>query len=190
MLADLLRDSRSIRRFQEKEPVSETTLRALVDLTRYCPSAANRQPLKFLLSHSPEKNARIFSTLAWAGYLPDWPGPPPGERPAAYIVILGDTAISRDFGVDHGIAAQTIMLGAREQGLGGCMVGSIRKDRLRELLGLPERYEILLTLALGRPRETVVLADVAADGDIRYWRDDAGIHHVPKRRLDDLILAF
>ena len=117
-----------------------------------------------------------------------WSGPAEGERPSAYIVILGDTEISKSSGCDHGIAAQSIMLGATERGLGGCMIGSIKRDALRETLEIPERYEIQLVLALGKPAETVVLEDVGPDGDIKYYRDDEDVHHVPKRPLDELIL--
>ena len=117
-----------------------------------------------------------------------WSGPAEGERPSAYIVILGDTEIRKSFGCDHGIAAQSIMLGATERGLGGCMIGSIKRDALRETLEIPERYEIQLVLALGKPAETVVLEDVGPDGSIKYYRDEEDAHHVPKRSLDELIL--
>jgi nitroreductase len=165
------------------------TLKGLVNLARLSASAANLQPLKYLLSCEPGNNDAIFACLAWAGYLKDWPGPAAGERPAAYIVILGDTGISKNFGCDHGIAAQSILLGAREQGLGGCILGSIQRDRLRELFKIPETLDILLVIALGRPQETVVLEEVAPGGDIKYWRDEHGVHHVPKRRLKDIILG-
>jgi hypothetical protein len=124
----------------------------------------------------------------WAGYLSRWSGPAEGERPSAYIVILGDTELRKGFGCDHGIAAQSIMLGATERGLGGCMIGSIDRPKLRQVLDIPERYEILLVLALGKPAETVVLEDVGPDGDIKYYRDDEDVHHVPKRTLGELIL--
>jgi nitroreductase len=160
----------------------------LVGLARFSPSGANLQPLKFILSADPEQNARIYPTLAWAGYLRDWDGPEEGERPSAYIILLGDTQISKQFGCDHGIAAQSILLGAVEKGLGGCMIGSIERKRLREILAIPERYEILLVIALGYPKEKVVLEDVGPDGDIKYYRDSEGVHHVPKRTLDELII--
>ncbi len=188
MLRELVLKNRSYRRFDENEPLSEETLREFVDLARLSPSAANLQPLRFLLSADSGKNARIFPCLAWAGYLKDWPGPSEGERPSAYIVILGDTSIARSFGCDHGIAAQTILLGAAERGLGGCMIASIKREALRQAMNIPEQYEILLVLALGRPRETVVLESVGPDGSIRYWRDEEGVHHVPKRLLTELIL--
>jgi nitroreductase len=152
-------------------------------------SGANLQPLKYIVSNDPRKNAEIFSCLAWAGYLKDWPGPREGERPAAYIVVLGDTSISESAGCDHGIAAQTILLGAREKGLGGCMLGSIDRDALRASLNIPAQLKILLVIAIGKPREQVVLETVGEDNSIRYWRDNDGVHHVPKRKLEDIIVA-
>jgi len=189
MLADLVRQTRSYRRFHQEIAIGEETLRELVDLARLSASGGNRQPLKFLLSWTPERNALIFPYLGWAGYLTDWPGPEEGERPAAYILVLGDTQISHSFGYDPGIASQSIMLGATEKGLGGCIIGSMKQDALREALHIPERYEILLVLALGKPKETVVLEAVGPDGDIEYWRDGAGVHHVPKRSLEELIVG-
>ncbi len=188
MLEDLIRRNRSYRRFHQDALVDLETLRALVNLARLSASAANLQPLKYILSCDPETNARIFPHTRWAGYLKDWGGPKEGERPSAYVVILGDTEISKSFGCDHGIAAQSIMLGATERGLGGCMIGSIDRDGLRKTLDIPARYEILLVLALGRPKETVVLEDVGPDGDIKYYRDAEDVHHVPKRLLDELIV--
>jgi nitroreductase len=188
MLEDLVRKNRSYRRFQQSVPVNLETLRALVRLARLSASAANRQPLKYVVSCDPQTNARIFLHTRWAGYLKDWDGPVEGEQPAAYVVILGDTKISKSVDCDHGIAAQSMMLGATERGLGGCMIGAIDRDGLRQALSIPERYEILLLLALGKPAETVVLEDVGPDGDIKYYRDEEDVHHVPKRLLDELII--
>jgi nitroreductase len=189
MLKELVLKNRSYRRFKENRRIPEETLRELADLARLCPSGANKQPLKYIISNEPEKNSRIFSTLAWAGYLKDWPGPAEGERPSAYMVILCDRDISEGSGCDHGIAAQTILLGAAEKGLGGCMLGSIRREKLTELLEIPERYRVLLVIALGEPSEKVVLEEADA-GDIKYYRDREGTHRVPKRKLDDIILPL
>jgi nitroreductase len=188
VIADLVARSRSYRRFHQERPVPPAVLRELIGLARLAPSAANRQPLRFVLSHTAESNARVFPHLAWAGYLPDWSGPAPGERPAAYIIILGDRRLSDPVRWDDAIAAQTILLGAAEKGLGGCIIGSVQRDALRRILGLPDRYAVLLVLALGEPAEEVVIEPVGTAGDIRYWRDAAGVHHVPKRDLDELIL--
>ena len=189
MLKDLVTKNRSYRRFHQGEGITLGTLRELVDLARLSASGANRQPLKFILACDPERNAQIFPHLAWAGYLTDWPGPEEGERPSGYIVVLGDTDIRPSFGVDHGIAAQSILLGATEKGLGGCIIASIKKDALRAALDINSRYEILLVLALGKPQETVVVDPVGPDGNIKYWRDEQGVHHVPKRALDDIIVG-
>lgn len=189
MIKDLILKNRSYRRFHEEEAVELDTLRSLVDLARLSASAANRQPLKYILSCDPKRNVLIFPHLAWAGYLKDWDGPQEGERPSAYIIILGDKEISRSFGCDHGIAAQSILLGAVERGLGGCIIGSIRREKLRQALQIPDRYEILLVLALGKPKEKVVIETLGPDGDIRYWRDKEGVHHVPKRSLDEIIIG-
>lgn len=190
MFRDLVLRSRSYRRFREDEAMEEGTLRELVDLARCCPSAGNVQPLRYIITCSPDRNELVFQTLAWAGYLTDWDCPVEGERPAAYIVILGDTETGRNFGADQGIAAQTVLLGATEKGYGGCMFGAIDRNLLRENLKIPERYEVLLVVALGRPVEQVVLEDVGEDGSIKYYRDENAIHHVPKRKLDDIILEF
>ncbi len=189
MFSELIRKNRSYRRFHEEEPLDESTLIRLVNYGRLSPSAANKQPLKYHISWEKDLNERIFPTLAWAGYLKDWPGPEPGERPTGYITILLDREISASAGCDHGIAAQSILLGAVEMGLGGCMIGSIERAALAQVLGLPDRYEILLVLALGKPKETVVIEEVGPDGDIKYYRDADGVHHVPKRRLEDVIVG-
>ena len=189
MIRDLITRNRSYRRFHQEFEIRHETLRELVDLARLSASAANLQPLKYALSCDSQRNALIFPCLAWAGYLKDWPGPCEGERPSAYIIILGDTKISQSFGCDHGIAAQSILLGARDRGLGGCMIGSVRREELRKELDIPSRYEILLVLALGKPKETVVIEAVGPNGDIKYWRDSEGIHHVPKRSLDEIIIG-
>ena len=103
--------------------------------------------------------------------------------------MLGDTTIAKDFGCDHGIACQSILLGAREKGLAGCMLGAIDRQQMRKYLDIPERYKILLTIALGAPKEDIMIESLGPDSSIRYWRDEKGIHHVPKRALADIIVG-
>jgi nitroreductase len=188
-LADLVKKTRTYRRFDESFQVDYEILKQLVGLARLSASGANKQPLKYLIYNSPANCQRVFPFTAWAGYLKDWPGPEPGERPSAYIMVLGDTSISEIFGVDHGIAAQSIMLGASEAGLGGCIIASIRREELKKELLIPSKYEILLVLALGKTIENVIIEEIK-EGDIKYWRDNERSHHVPKRNLDDLILKL
>ncbi len=189
MFKNLVIKNRSYRRFYEDVAIKTETLKELIELARLSGSGANRQPLKYMLSNAPHNNALIFPHLAWAGYLKDWPGPSEGERPSAYILILADSEISSGVGCDHGIAAQSILLGAVEKGLGGCMLGSLQKRELQRALSIPDRYEIVLVIALGKPKEIVVLETVGADGDIKYWRDEQQVHHVPKRTLEELIIS-
>lgn len=189
--SDLVAKNRSYRRFFQEHDIPLETLRQLVGFARLSPSAGNVQPLKYLLSTNQDQNALIFSHLAWASELKDWRGPQEGERPSAYVLILGDKRLKPTFGyghVDHGIAAQTILLGATELGLGGVIIGSIRKDELTQKLALGPDLEILLVLALGKPKEEIVIEPLGDGGNTAYWRDKEQRHHVPKRALDDLIV--
>lgn len=187
-IADLVKSTRSYRRFDESAAISVETLRGLVDVARLTASGSNMQPLKYVLCADRATNAKLFPCLRWAGALKDWDGPAEGERPAAYIILLTDTEIRPQPGADHGIAAQTIMLAAMEQGIGGCMLGSVERPKVQELFGIPEQYTITLVLALGTPGEKIVLEPLGADGNTNYYRDAASTHHVPKRSLDQVVL--
>jgi nitroreductase len=187
-LAEMILKNRSYRKFIEKQPVPENVLKELVNYARLSASSGNIQGLKFYISTDPEKNRQIYSALRWAYYLKDWQGPEEGERPTAYIIVLGDTEIHKTIEVDVGIAAQSIMLGAVSLGYGGCMIGSLDRVSLRKRLDIPEHYDIPLVLALGKPNETIRIEDVGEKGEIEYWRDGFSVHHVPKRSLQELII--
>ncbi len=189
-IRELLRRNRSYRRFHQDQPIDRETLVDLVEVTRLCPSAANRQPLKYLVACSAEHNAMIFPHLRWADAIKDWPGPAEGQRPAGYVVILGDTQVTTHFNVDPGIVAQSMLLAAVEQGLGGCIIGSIERDELRKAMRIPDHFVIALVVALGKPAERVVLEDMKDPEEIDYWRDDQDVHHVPKRPLSELLVEF
>ncbi len=189
MIKELVTKSRSYRRFYENESISYDTLKALVEIARYVPSTVNSQPLKFKLVNDKDGNSKVFSTLAWAGLLKDWNGPEEGERPSAYIVILGDLSVGKNKHLDVGITAQTIMLGAADMGLGGCMFGSIQREKLASLFDIDtEKYSIELVLALGKPKEEVRIVDLSENGSTAYYRDENGVHYVPKRSVEDLIV--
>ncbi len=180
--------NRSYRRFDHSKPIDIATLRQLVDIARRTPSAANRQPLKYILVADAPRCDRLFPHLRWAGALKGWTGPAETERPVAYIIILGDREISTNPGCDHGIACQSMLLAAAERGLGGCMLGAIDRDAIRRDFKIPERYDILLVVALGVPAETCVLEDAKVGGDVTYYRDSSGVHYVPKRPMEEIIL--
>lgn len=188
LVEQLIRQNRSYRRFYQDYYIAKGNLKYFINLARLSPSGKNAQPLKYIISNDKDSNETIFKSLNWAGYLKDWHGPEEGEKPSAYIIMLGDKKIAENFFCDHGIAAQSILLGAVEKGFGGCIIASINKNQLRKDLSIEKHFEILLVLALGKPKETVILDDVNEDGDIKYWRDENKVHHVPKRNLDDIIL--
>jgi nitroreductase len=188
-LKSLILKTRSFRRFDESHKITIKTLEDFIDLARLSSSGANRQPLKYLIYNEPEDCARIFPSLAWAGYLEEWPGPEKRERPSAYIIILGDKSITESFGIDHGIAAHAIMMGSVEEGLGGCIIASLKREELSDELRIPDKYEILLVLAIGKPIENVIIEEVI-DNNVKYWRDSEKNHHVPKRSLKDLIIKL
>lgn len=186
-LKALILKNRSYRRFVESHPIARETLLEMVDAARLSASAKNAQPLKYFIANTKELNDTIFPTLAWAGYLTDWSGPVPGERPSAYIVQLHDTTLGNSYFCDDGIAAQSILLTAAEQDLGGCIIASVKKESLARALHLPEHLAIIQVIALGKPAEEVVI-DEMKNGDIKYWRSEDQVHHVPKRPLNELIV--
>ena len=188
-LKELIVKNRSYRRFDESHRIESKTFESLIDLARFSASGANRQPLKFVYLNNEKECEKIFPYLAWAGYLTDWPGPDRGERPSGYIMVLGDKTITEIFGVDHGIAAQSILLGATEAGLGGCIIASIKREELANEFSIPDNFEILLVLAIGKPIENVIIEEIK-NGDVKYWRDQVKNHHVPKRSLDELIVKL
>lgn len=188
MIKDLIMKNRSYRRFYQEKAIEMDMLKELLDLARLSPSGANKQNLRFILSNTKEKNDKISKCIFWAGYFKDWDGPEEGEKPSAYMIVVKDTTLGSGTPQDEGIAVQSILLGAVEKGLGGCIIGNIDRKNLKENFNLDEKYEIALVLALGYPKEEVVIETVDKSGDIKYWRDENQVHHVPKRTLEDLIL--
>lgn len=196
-MADLVASCRSFRRFDEGRRVPEEFLLELVDMAHLCANGANRQLLRFRVVSDPTACDAVFAELAWAGYFKDWAGPIAGERPTGYVVIAAERSAAGKstapiVEVDCGIAAQTMMLAARSAtpSYAGCMLRAFT-PRLIDVLGLDaERYELKLVCAFGLPAEEVRLEPLSAspDGSIKYWRDDAGVHHVPKRSLEDVLI--
>jgi nitroreductase len=186
MISDLIRKNRSIRRFDHSVKIEAETIKKWIDLARLSSSGRNMQPLKYVICTDEKINSLIFPHLGWAGYLSDWKGPAEDERPVAYIVVLLDISLSETYNCDDGIAMQSIMLGATEDGYGSCIIGSVNKSRVGKILQLPVTMEVLWVMALGKPAEKVVL-ETAENGEIKYWRDNDEVHHVPKRPLDEII---
>lgn len=187
MLKELVLKNRSYRSFDAERKITVQELSELVDLARLCPSSVNLQMLKFVAVHSPDLLEKVQPLTRWAAKLASLKLPPPGHYPQAFIVICGDDRIfSGSIRMkDVGIAAQTLLLGAVEKGLGGCMIGSFDLEALKEVLQLPEYLKPELIVALGKPDEEVRLTTVENGTD--YYRE-GGIHYVPKRALEDILI--
>ena len=191
MFKDIVIKSRSYRGYDETVKVSEAELKDLVEQTRYVPSGGNLQPLKYRLIYVSAEVGKMNELTRWGKMLPDIRLPHPGQFPTAYIMICVDTDICKNpdaVGTGVGIAAQTILLGAVEKGLGGCMIGNFGKKAAAEAFCSNPNHVPVLTLAIGKPVETIKIVDVGEDGSTKYYRDANDVHYVPKRKLEDLII--
>ncbi len=187
MLKNLVIKNRSYRKFNPGKSVKREDLMELIDLARFAPSSKNRQPLKYLLVTAKAEVDFVFSQLKWAWFIRDWDGPSENERPPAYIIMLLDKQLNDRADFDAGIAAQTILLGAAEKGLGGCIIRTVNRYELGKFFTLPENLEPVLVIALGEPSQQVVIEQTDDKGNMQYWMDEEGVHHVPKRPLNELI---
>jgi nitroreductase len=191
-MREIIAKTRTFRRFFQKESISMDVMHELVDLARLGGSARNGQPWQYMIINTPELCEKVFPFLGWAGYLSDWKGPVEGERPSGYILCLLNTnwlkGPESEAQFDLGVATQNLLLVAMEKRIGGCRIGSFN-PKLAALFQLPSHLQVSLVVALGRPRETVILEECKTDSDIKYWRDDEGLHHVPKRSLDSCLVT-
>ncbi len=182
---DLILSRRSIRQFKS-EPIPEEILNKLVDAARLAPSAANLQPLEFIVVYDEKIRKKVFSCLRWAAYIASEGNPKPGHEPMAYVVTLVNTKIrDKGFERDAGAAAENLMLAAWEHGIGSCWIISIDRSPLQEILNIPESYSIDSVIALGYPDESPLVEEMK--DSVRYWKDKSGQLHVPKRKLEDVI---
>lgn len=183
--------ARSVRVFDEDKRATKELLEHFADCARVTPSAGNMQLLKYKICCDDDTVKAIRPLTRWAGYIKDKKLPPEGKEPTSFIVICHDSslgAMSAFTQMDVGIAAQTINLAAREAGFAVCMIGSFEKDALKELLGFNETIEPVLVIAIGAPAEDPVICSVGDDGSIKYFRDSADLHFVPKRSLKEILL--
>lgn len=191
MLKDLVKKSRSYRGYNEQRQLTEEELKELVDYTRFCPSSLNGQPFRYYISWKKEEVDRIQAQTMWARALPEITLPHPGMCPTAFIIICQDTRLDEAmnrYQRDVGIVAQTMLLAAAEKGLGGCMIGSFNAGEIRKELKLPEYLVPMLVVAIGEPKEKIVLKEIDEGESIAYYRDENDVHYVPKRKLKDIVI--
>lgn len=186
-LKGLVIRNRSFRRFYQDYKITKEDILKLVELARLSGFGGNRQSFKFWAVLNEEKKEKVFNNLKWAAYYKDWSGPEEGEKPSAYIVMFHDKEIANTYYWEHGIAAQSILLGAVSKGLGGCMIASFNHQEIKETLGAGENLIPLMVIALGKPKEEVIIDCMEPSGSVEYWRDSEDRHHVPKRALKDII---
>ena len=190
---ELIKKTRSYRRFDQHRRISEELLKELIELARLGGSARNQQAWQYMVITDPTHCEQIFPHIGWAGYLSDWKGPDKGERPSCYIFCLLNKiwlkGSEKEAQFDLGTATQNLLLGAMEKGIGGCRIGAF-SPKLADHYVMPNHLELSLVLALGYPQETVVLSDLVKENDIKYFRDDEDAHIVPKRALSDIIVEL
>lgn len=186
-LKELLAKNRSYRRFDQSQKISDKELQEIAGLATLCASGRNLQPLKYKLVNDEALCAELFQHLAWAGYLTDWDGPVVGERPVAYIVQCLDENLTKNPMCDEGLQLEALTLGAVVKGYGTCIIKSFNLSKIVEILELDPSLKPTYVVALGVPKEEVVLEPMI-NGDIKYWRDDKGLHHVPKRGLEEILI--
>ena len=191
-MIDLIERTRTIRRFEQDKRIDQTVLEELVNLARLGGSARNCQPWQYAIFTEPADCQKILPYLGWAGYLSDWKGPEPGEQPSAYVLCVLNRnwlkGSDKEAQFDLGIATQNLLLGSMEKGIGGCRIGAF-SPKLSDIFKLSEHQELSLVVALGYPAEQVVI-EACKDGDIKYWRDEGNLHHVPKRELSDIVVTL
>jgi hypothetical protein len=192
VIKDLIKKNRSVRGYDNSRDVTIEELREMVDCARLSASSVNMQPLKYILVNTVDGKARVLKQVSFAAKLSTLKLPHRGSEPMAYIVICQDEQISKSetgFLRDVGIAAQSITLAATELGLGACMLGYFSPDKLRQALDLSENLKPQLVISLGKSVEDIRIVDIEEGESTDYYRDEAGIHYVPKRKLDDVIIT-
>ena len=186
-LMDLLKTRRTYRRFLQKE-ISQETIDEILLAARLSSSAANKQPLSYIVVSGAEKVAAIFEHTKWAGALPPELGEPKeGERPMLFIAVVQNTDINPNCDTDAGVAISNMTLAAWNRGVGSCIIGACNKVKLSEMFGLSEKQKLHTVIAFGYPSHTSSVVDLGEDGNIKYYLDENQDYMVPKRALKDVV---
>lgn len=186
-IMELLKTRRTYRRFEQKA-ISDEILEDMLTAVRYASSAANKQPISYVVVRTPEKVKEVFDLTKWAGYFPNDAGrPKAGEEPVLFIGIVENLDISKNYtDTDAGLAISNLTLAAWSHGVGSCMIGACNKPKLSEMFGLTEDQQLHTVVAFGYPSHKSYIEDVK-DGAIKYYLDENQDYVVPKRKLDDIV---
>ena len=188
-LEEIIYKRRTIRRFKQNV-INVDILKKLIDYARVAPMARNIQALEFIIVHNPETREKLFPLVNWASSLPkNQRTPEKGREPVAYIIVLVNTKIKNAYvDFDVGAAVENILLGAVTYRLGTCWMGSIKTNKIRKLLEIPDFYNIKHVISLGYPDEESIIEPYK--DSFKYWKDNDGQMHVPKRALDEIIFKI
>lgn len=141
----------SPRAFQEKE-VDEDTLMTVLEAAKWAPSGANKQPWRFILANT-EEDLETFHSFIMEGNLV-W-----AKKAPAYVLIISDSNESVSHAFDAGTAWGYLALQAMKSGLITHAMGGIHKDQARELLDIPDHFDIHALIAIGYQDDVSVLEE-------------------------------
>ena len=186
-LMDLLRTRRTYRRFEQKD-ISQDIIDEILAAARLASSAANRQPLSYIVIRDKESVAEVFSHTKWAGALPPELGQPKeNERPVLFIAVVENKDINSDCDTDAGLAIGNMTLAAWNRGVGSCMIGACNKPALSEMFGLTSRQVLHTVVAFGYPSHKSYIVDMEDAEQFKYYLDENKDYCVPKRKLTDVV---
>lgn len=186
-LMELLKTRRTYRRFEQKQ-ISKELVDEILVAARLASSAANRQPLSYIVIQEAEKVADVFAYTKWAGALPPEQGQPKeNERPVLFIAVIENMDINKDCDTDAGLAISNMTLAAWNHGVGSCMIGACNKPALSEMFGLTENQKLHTVVAFGYPSHASHIVDMEDPEQFKYYLDDNRDYVVPKRKLSDVV---
>lgn len=143
-LLDLILSRRSIRKYEKKE-IPEKVLNQIFEAGRNAPSAANKQPIRFIILEEQEIKKKLSGTFS--RFLKDSPVVIVGCADVKAL-LTGKWAV-----IDSTIAMQNMVIAAWALGVGSCWIGSFNEKKVKELLKIPERWKVVALITLGYPAE-------------------------------------
>jgi nitroreductase len=184
LVYDTICSRRSVRKFLQT-PVSMDTLMHMVNAARLAPSAANQQPCEFIVVMESGMVDAMFPYLKWADAISPFGIPGELERPTAYILVLIDLHKKKKGGeVDAAAAIENMLLTAAEEGMGTCWLGSFSHKKIKGQFRIPHHMKLQAVVAVGFPAERPLTVEMHSS--MKYWKDEHGVLHVPKRKLEDI----
>lgn len=135
-------ERRSIRSFEDKE-IPDELLNGILEAGRWAPSAVNRQPWEFIIIRDKEILKEIAEHARYGRFI--------SQVPLA-VAVVTDPA-SRWHIIDGSSGVQNMALAAWEMGIGTCWIGSLDRDEVKKILGIPDGRHLLTVLPFGYPAE-------------------------------------